>query len=537
MVDPKARPSARANPRRRGPAHPLPANRDEAAAAPLSDAPLVDMAARPPRDAGSGGKGEAAPNAARRRAAADAASADGRGGEGRTGKTTRAAGARRAKSAQRTRRSGAVDLLLGWARDEDPSRAVGFAGPRARTEDGEAAPIIAEPEGHLVTVAPTGAGKGRGVIIPNLLRYQGPVIVVDPKGENYRVTARARREMGHTVHVLDPFGVTGERGDTLNPLDVLSRPGVERESEARALAHLLSGGALNLKEPFWDIWGRALLAGVIDYVCRREPPDQRHFGRVRALLKNDDVVYNLAKALDDNPDLEGLGRTEIAAFLQLVEQTRSGVLATAQSYTDLVNCGPAQAVLRETTIDLDAVADGSPLTIYLVLPPDKLASHGALMRVWIGALVKVLLSRQTRPEHDTLLIVDECAQLGPMEDLRVAMTLLRGYGLRVWAFFQDLSQLRRQYPDDWQTIINNAAVFQTFGVTNHVMATELSEMLGDVDAFALRSLPREAQVVARARMPARICSLPDYLQDAVFARRFDPNPMFAGRVAAPRRAD
>ncbi len=431
-------------------------------------------------------------------------------------------------------RSGADDLLLGWRGPGDTARRVGFRDPAAspgaeaaERAEGPRDPVTVDGEGHLLTVAPTGAGKGRGAIIPNLLRYQGPAIVVDPKGENCRVTARARREMGQRVYVIDPFQLTGEHTDELNPLDVLTPESMDFEGECQALAHMLSGGASSLKEPFWDIWGRAVLSGVIAYVAQCDPPEQRHFARVRELLKNDDVVYNLAKALDDAAELEGLARTEIAAFLQLVEQTRSGVLATAQSYTDVVNAEPARRTLSRTTIDLDAIASGAPATVYLVLPPDKLGSHGALMRLWIGVLLKTIMRRVIRPARDTLLIVDECAQLGPMEDLRVAMTLLRGYGLKVWAFFQDLSQLRRLYPNDWQTIVNNAAVFQTFGVTNHVMATEIADMLGDVDAFALRALPRDAQVVARAREHAQICQLPDYLSDSVFARRFDPNPLFS----------
>jgi len=32
--------------------------------------------------------------------------------------------------------------------------------------------------------------------------------VLDLKGENYAVTARARRGAGHDVFLIDPFGVT-----------------------------------------------------------------------------------------------------------------------------------------------------------------------------------------------------------------------------------------------------------------------------------------------------------------------------------------
>ncbi|MCB8878531.1 type IV secretory system conjugative DNA transfer family protein, partial [Acidisoma silvae] len=48
--------------------------------------------------------------------------------------------------------------------------------------------------GHILTCAPTGAGKGIGAVIPNLLDYPGSAFVLDFKGENYAVTARARRE-------------------------------------------------------------------------------------------------------------------------------------------------------------------------------------------------------------------------------------------------------------------------------------------------------------------------------------------------------
>ena len=81
------------------------------------------------------------------------------------------------------------DLLIG--RDRKSGKLLRYAGPA-----------------HLLTIAPTRTGKGVGTIIPNLLDYPGPVVCIDPKGENARVTARERGKFG-PVHVLDPFGVTG----------------------------------------------------------------------------------------------------------------------------------------------------------------------------------------------------------------------------------------------------------------------------------------------------------------------------------------
>jgi type IV secretion system protein VirD4 len=61
----------------------------------------------------------------------------------------------------------------------------------------------------MLTCAPTGAGKGIGAVIPNLLDYPGSAFVLDFKGETYAATARARRAMGQTIALVDPFRITG----------------------------------------------------------------------------------------------------------------------------------------------------------------------------------------------------------------------------------------------------------------------------------------------------------------------------------------
>ena len=67
---------------------------------------------------------------------------------------------------------------------------------------------VIEEKGHITTIAPTGAGKGISCVIPTLLTYSGSIIVVDPKGENYEVTHRRRRQLNQGVVILDPFKKT-----------------------------------------------------------------------------------------------------------------------------------------------------------------------------------------------------------------------------------------------------------------------------------------------------------------------------------------
>jgi type IV secretion system protein VirD4 len=429
-----------------------------------------------------------------------------------------------------------TDLLLGWKSDDGKKQPIGFGEPRAADPaiEGEV-PLLYSEDRHLVTIAPTGAGKGRGVIIPNLLRFEGSVIVIDPTGETWHVTARRRKEMGQEVRLLDPFGAVSKRTDSLNPFDLFNRPGALLDADAEMLASLLASDVGFHKEPFWDNWGRSLMAGVIAAVAETAPKAERHFGRVRELLMSDDAVYNLAALIENHEELNRLSKQNISSFLPITEQTRSGILSTAQSYLKVVNSDSALRSLSKSTINLDAVRRGDPMTIYIVIPPDKLESHGALLRLWIGALMLTVMGRKRRPKRSTLFLLDECAQLGEFGPLRQSMTLLRGYGLQVWPFFQDLSQLQRLYPKDWRTIFNNAGVFQLFGVANHLMAKESSELIGDIDADILRAMAKDRQVIAVSNEKAISARLPDYLEDAPFQGQFDSNPMFEPEPPPPRR--
>lgn len=56
-----------------------------------------------------------------------------------------------------------------------------------------------EDDRHIVTLATTRAGKGRSLIIPNLLTWPGSALVIDPKGQNACVTALVRGKGGKGI--------------------------------------------------------------------------------------------------------------------------------------------------------------------------------------------------------------------------------------------------------------------------------------------------------------------------------------------------
>jgi type IV secretion system protein VirD4 len=427
--------------------------------------------------------------------------------------------------AQRPPVDGSDGLLLGWSAPADASP-FGFAAAAARAEAG-GQPVAYHGDGHLMTVAPTGAGKGRGVIIPNLLAYRGPVIVIDPKGENYQVTARRRRELGHRVVLLDPFGVTGAPGDRLNPLDVFDLARSHLDCDAEMLAALLSVGHQFQTDPFWNDSANGLLSGLIAHIASSCPRPERTLNQLRKFVYADDMDYDLAVLLDKQALKSRMARDELVAYLSHPsDKTRPSVRSTASSYIKALGSEEVAATLGPSSFDLRDVVAGRPLSVYVVIPPEKLDSHKSLLRLWVATLLTAVASRKHIPPARTLFLLDECAQLGALPALRQAITLLRGYGLQIWCFFQDLSQLRLLYPHDWPTMVNNSAVLQAFGFTNHLMAREWGEVLGQEPRELLR-LRREDAMLFTQDEGFRVCRRADYLRDKAFAGHFDANERFA----------
>jgi type IV secretion system protein VirD4 len=374
-------------------------------------------------------------------------------------------------------------------------------------------------ESHLLTIAPAAAGRGRSCIIPNLLTYPGPVVVVDLTGEAYAVTSRARREMGHAVVRLDPFRVIDEESDALNPLDLLQGlEGPALESACHDVA-----GLLPVCDSFTDVWGNAafgLLSGVIGYVAA--VPEKGKFADLYATLHSDDVVYNLAVVLDTiGKRLPKMSYSEIASFLQKADAERSRVLTSVTSQLKAMSGQEAQKALGTSTFSLTDVIEGKPLSIYVTVPPAKFPSHFSLLRVWIGTLLHCMMRRRVRPAQHTLFLLDECAKLGPFPQLEAAIVSGRDFGLRVWTFWHDLHQLRSLYPASW--LVGNTGAFQAFGVRDFSASSELAALLG-VEPEGVRSLAADEQIVWHDGVSRRI-KLLDYRTDPLFAGRFDPSPL------------
>ena len=331
-------------------------------------------------------------------------------------------------------------------------------------------------DGHILTCAPTGAGKGLGGVIPNLLDYPGSAFVLDFKGENYAVTARARRELGHQVILVDPFGITGSTGHALNWLDTLDSDSPDVVSCAAGLADMLVAVEGNDGDSHWTDTARELLRGLLVYVATL-PAERRTMAELRRIVtaSEDDLADTLADMQADPEAGQRIPARAAAAHLNRPERERGSVLSTVVRHTAWLDDPRLCAALARSDFDL-ADLKRQPMTVYLAIPPDRLRACLGFVRGFIGLALDGITATSGRPVHRVAFFLDEFGQLGRMDRLADSVTLLRGYGAQLWLFVQDLSQLKAVYPR-WQSFLANTSQ-QFFGTADFDTARYLSGALG-----------------------------------------------------------
>ena len=433
-------------------------------------------------------------------------------------------------------KSSANAVLLGRSIADPPSRSMGFGGtPASAVFGGGDGELLADSgEGHVLVIAPTGAGKGRNVIIPNLLNYAGPAIVIDPKGEAARITGRQRRAMGQKVITIDPFGACGKTTDSLNPFDLLNPQDPSFEADCLMLAKMVTGGQMSHVDRFWDQCAESLLAGTIAYFAEYMPASKRNMSQLREFFCGTDISYNIAVILDTT--LNGKSSLAVDEFKNFLshegEKVRTSVRSSVAQHMTTFAGEQVGRAIRSSSFRVSHVTSGSPLTIYLVIPPHKLEAYGPLLRLWASVLLTLVTRREQAPALPTLFIFDELAQLGAFPLLRPAVTLLRGYGVRCMLFLQDVNQLRALFPADYATIVNNCASVVTFGHTSFAMSREMAQLLGDMTEESLFDMERGALAVRRNGKHTELIGRLDYLSDEIFRGKYDPNPMAQPRSLA-----
>ncbi|MDX1916589.1 MAG: type IV secretory system conjugative DNA transfer family protein [Rickettsiaceae bacterium] len=329
---------------------------------------------------------------------------------------------------------------------------------------------------HILLFAPTGAGKGVGFVIPNLLFWEHSIVVHDIKLENYDLTSGWRASQGQEVFVWEPANPDGI-SHCYNPLDWVSNKPGQMVDDVQKIANLILP-----KQDFWENEARSLFLGLILYLIA-DPNKTTSFGEAVRTMRNDDYVYNFAVVMDTmGKDMHPVGYMNLSAFLQKPDKERGSVASTLNSAVELW----ANPLIDATTARSDFnILDfkKKKTTVYVGLTPDNIQRLQKLMQIFYQQATEFLCRKMPDLKNEpygVMFLMDEFPTLGKMDQFKAGIAYFRGYRVRLFLIVQDTQQLKGTYEDaGMNSFLSNSTFRITYAANNYETAQLISQLCGN----------------------------------------------------------
>lgn len=381
---------------------------------------------------------------------------------------------------------------------------------------------------HMITIAGSRAGKGRAAILPNILRYRGSVIAIDPKAELARLSSITRSSglHQHTV-IVDPFGISGDDVKHLragfNPMSILHVDSPTLVVDCGLIADALiipSGG-----DSHWDDASRSFTEGLLlhcvawpDYEGRRNLVAVRELMTKGAAVRHgEDIITGMrglrlemeacaaflyAESESEIDEAERFRKEELASliegaaadFFDKPDNERGSVLSTARRHLKFLDYPQLRQSLapdeQEKEFQLTQLkTEPQGMTVYLCLPAGRMGTCARWFRLFINLALEAMERVQSPPATGcpVLFVLDEFATLGHMRQIEDAAGQIAGFGVKLWPILQDLGQLKALYKDRWETFMGNAGILQFFGNNDLTTLEWVSKRLGTTTIEQLSS--------------------------------------------------
>lgn len=309
--------------------------------------------------------------------------------------------------------------------------------------DGSDAEVTYAGDGSVMTVAPPGSGKTQCNVLPNLLRWPGPAVVLDVKGEIHDQTAAWRAANVGPVIKFSPLDP--EHSACFNPLTAVRSETLYLWEDARFLASMMIVPVA--KEPFWEDKARELLTAIIADVVFWNRPEDRAMSKVLSLVNRNGWAEFVGR-LRTNPESATM-RDEGSNLANMDPKTLDGALQTAKaSLGAWVGDRIAHVTRRSDWNPLDLRSGKNP-TIYVCVKPNEIDAYLSMLRVVIALHIRALTSTKVPPRGTPpiLFVLDELPRLKQMPPVEEALEVGRGYGIKLWMFTQSIGQMRTAYPN------------------------------------------------------------------------------------------
>ena len=397
---------------------------------------------------------------------------------------------------------------------------------------------------HDLIIGPTGGGKTRSYVLPNLLNSRESFAVTDTKGSLRRQVGGILERRGFRVLELDftdvlhsPWGY--------NPLRYI-RWDSEREcwneqdiiTVAAALVPVTSR-----TDPFWDLSARNYAEALIGYTLDNLPREEHTLVSVAKLFAEaetgvlDELMREYCTIC---PDSFAAMRWKGLQGGRKADKTYSSILAIlSQKLSNYSFGGVQQLFTNQNQIDFAAISQ-EPTAVFLRVSDSDFSLANLTSVFYTQALQMLINEADSRPDNrlqiPVRLYLDDFSNL-IIPDMDKTISIIRSREISVSIALQSVTQLEGLYGHDKaMTIIDNCDHLLYLGgqsvetarfigaKANKPASAILNLPLGKAWLFERGALPREVKKYDLTRHPL-YRQLPEYAaQRAVLEREDEEEP-------------
>ena len=397
---------------------------------------------------------------------------------------------------------------------------------------------------HDLIIGPTGGGKTRSYVVPNLLSSAESFVATDTKGSLRRQVGGILERRGFRVLELDftdvlhsPWGY--------NPLRYIRWDGDRQcwnEQDIITVAAVLVP-VTSRTDPFWDLSARNYAEALIGYTLDNLPQEEHTLVSVAKLCAEaetgilDELMREYCTIC---PDSFAAMRWKGLQGGRKADKTYSSILAIlSQKLSNYSFGGVQQLFTNQNQIDFAAISQ-EPTAVFLRVSDSDFSLANLTSVFYTQALQMLINEADSRPDNrlqiPVRLYLDDFSNL-IIPDMDKTISIIRSREISVSIALQSVTQLEGLYGHDKaMTIIDNCDHLLYLGgqsvetarfigaKANKPASAILNLPLGKAWLFERGALPREVKKYDLTRHPL-YRQLPEYAaQRAVLEREDEEEP-------------
>lgn len=386
-------------------------------------------------------------------------------------------------------------------------------------------------------IGPSGAGKTRGYVKPNILQCSESLIVADTKGSLMDQVGPALEQNGYKVRRIDLKDLS-RCTIGYNPMDYvrISPDGQYSEQDILLMAEIIVPKACtDSRDPYWANSAKLYIASMLAYIMQSLPPEEHTLCTVPRLLEAaasgeyytlmdehcaaypDSQAARLYRLFRDNRNAEKMNASTVGIAAERFAPFMSGCieqLFTMPERIDFAELGRKKTALFLCISDTDRSMDRIVSFLYTQALHELCRSAD---EDYLGHCLPVPVR----------FILDDFATNAVVPNFQEMTSVIRSRGISVSIILQSMRQLSEIYGENNAlTIANNCDHWIYLGGQDMYTASLIARRVDRREHSVLMMSPRQVYVLARGE-EARLAQRYELSEHPLYAQTPEGAPNIA----------